>query len=139
MASQTGDTARRCASDRDSGVCVVMAATVGSDPSPRKSLPTQTVSCMSTQGIPKQAHARAVNSYLLPVGISSDGGCRMVRGLFLAGVFIVGVAMAPVAQAAGPYNNCSQAKADGVCNIPENSPYYQPKLDRDGDGIACEC
>jgi hypothetical protein len=51
----------------------------------------------------------------------------------------VGVLLAPAAQASGPYANCSQAKADGVCNIPQNSPDYQAKLDRDGDGIACEC
>ncbi len=49
------------------------------------------------------------------------------------------IGLAPIANAAGPYNNCSQAKADGVCNIPQDSPYYLPKLDRDGDGIACEC
>jgi hypothetical protein len=35
--------------------------------------------------------------------------------------------------------NCSQAKADGVCNITQDSPYYLAKLDRDDDGIACEC
>ena len=47
--------------------------------------------------------------------------------------------LAPIASAAGPYNNCSQAKADGVCNITQDSPYYLAKLDRDGDGVACEC
>lgn len=49
------------------------------------------------------------------------------------------IGLAPVASAAGPYNNCSQAKADGVCNITQDSPYYMAKLDRDSDGIACEC
>lgn len=62
----------------------------------------------------------------------------MFRGLLLAGIFVMGVAFAPVADAA-PYKNCTQAKNDGVCNIPEDSPYYQPKLDRDKDGIGCEC
>ena len=33
----------------------------------------------------------------------------------------------------------SQAKADGVCNITTDSPWYSAKLDRDGDGYACEC
>jgi hypothetical protein len=49
------------------------------------------------------------------------------------------IALAPIASGSGPYNNCSQAKADGVCNITQDSPWYLPKLDRDGDGYACEC
>jgi hypothetical protein len=35
--------------------------------------------------------------------------------------------------------NCTQAKANGECNIPEGSPHYCAKQDRDGDGLACEC
>jgi hypothetical protein len=49
------------------------------------------------------------------------------------------MALAPIASASGPYSNCSQAKADGVCNITPDSPWYLAKLDRDGDGLACEC
>jgi hypothetical protein len=49
------------------------------------------------------------------------------------------IALAPVANASGQYANCSQAKADGVCNITQDSSDYASKLDRDGDGIACEC
>jgi hypothetical protein len=49
------------------------------------------------------------------------------------------IGLAPIASAAGPYSNCSQAKADGVCNITQDSPNYVAKLDRDSDGIACEC
>jgi len=62
--------------------------------------------------------------------------------IFASAAFLVAaaaIALAPTAAAAGPYSNCSQAKADGVCNITQDSPYYLPKLDRDGDGIACEC
>lgn len=65
----------------------------------------------------------------------------MIR-LLIAGASVAAaasIALAPVASATGPYANCSQAKADGVCNIPQDSPYYSAKLDRDGDGIACEC
>jgi hypothetical protein len=51
----------------------------------------------------------------------------------------VAIGLAPVASASGPYANCSQAKADGVCNITQDSPNYRAKLDRDSDGIACEC
>lgn len=37
------------------------------------------------------------------------------------------------------YPNCTAAHAAGVCDIPQSSPYYCPKQDRDGDGYACEC
>jgi hypothetical protein len=37
------------------------------------------------------------------------------------------------------YPNCTYAKANGECNIPEGSPHYCRKQDRDGDGLACEC
>ncbi|GAA3963215.1 GmrSD restriction endonuclease domain-containing protein [Gordonia caeni] len=36
------------------------------------------------------------------------------------------------------YNNCSEARAAGVTPIYRGQPGYSPKLDRDGDGIACE-
>jgi hypothetical protein len=38
-----------------------------------------------------------------------------------------------------PYPNCTVAKQNGDCDIPESSAKYQPKLDRDGDGVGCEC
>jgi hypothetical protein len=65
----------------------------------------------------------------------------MARTLIAAG-FLTAAAIigwAPVASAAGQYANCSQAKSDGVCNIMQGSPDYASKLDRDGDGVACEC
>lgn len=37
------------------------------------------------------------------------------------------------------YRNCTEAKAHGECDIPEGSPHYCPKQDRDNDGLACEC
>ena len=37
------------------------------------------------------------------------------------------------------YENCSEAEADGVCDIPEGDPKYCSTQDRDGDGVACEC
>jgi hypothetical protein len=48
------------------------------------------------------------------------------------------LAVAPVTLADPPYKNCSQAHADGRYNIPKDDPAYSPKLDRDGDGLACE-
>ncbi|MBI3217645.1 MAG: excalibur calcium-binding domain-containing protein [Mycobacterium sp.] len=55
-----------------------------------------------------------------------------------AAVAVAGTVLAPIA-AAAPYNNCTEAKADGACNIPSSSDKYQAKLDRDGDGLGCEC
>lgn len=55
-----------------------------------------------------------------------------------AGVVMAFAVFAPIATAA-PYPNCTTAKNDGMCNIPSSSEYYQAKLDRDGDGIGCEC
>jgi len=63
----------------------------------------------------------------------------LVRAFFAAaGIAMAGTVFAPIA-AAAPYKNCTEARANGACNIPSDSPYYQPKLDRDGDGIGCEC
>lgn len=36
------------------------------------------------------------------------------------------------------YDNCTAAFNDGVFNIAKSDPSYQSKLDRDGDGVACE-
>ena len=45
----------------------------------------------------------------------------------------------PAAAAPGPiYANCSEARADGVYNIPQGDPAYWDDGDRDGDGFACE-
>lgn len=52
------------------------------------------------------------------------------------GAVVLGIA--PPAQAS-PYANCSQARSAGDCDIPQSSSKYDPDLDRDGDGVACEC
>lgn len=36
------------------------------------------------------------------------------------------------------FSSCAEAKAKGHSNIPKNSNFYNPALDRDKDGIACE-
>ncbi len=59
----------------------------------------------------------------------------VVLALVLGGV---AVAAAPPA-CAGQYANCTEAREDGVCGIPEGDDNYDPDLDRDDDGIACEC
>ncbi|MGQ1797423.1 excalibur calcium-binding domain-containing protein [Kocuria oceani] len=58
------------------------------------------------------------------------------------------VAPAPVAPAPEPepvpaapavgFANCTEAKAAGAAPLHVGSPGYAPKLDRDGDGVACE-
>ncbi|MGQ1799115.1 excalibur calcium-binding domain-containing protein [Kocuria oceani] len=47
------------------------------------------------------------------------------------------VPAAPAAPAAA-FANCSAAKAAGAAPLYVGSPGYAPKLDRDGDGVACE-
>lgn len=70
----------------------------------------------------------------------------MIRAIGLTfattiGAFAVGSAApaiaAPVPQA--PYSNCTEAKENGDCDIPSSSDMYQAKLDRDQDGLGCEC
>ncbi|MFC6332163.1 excalibur calcium-binding domain-containing protein [Paenibacillus septentrionalis] len=36
------------------------------------------------------------------------------------------------------YKNCTEAREAGVTPLYEGEPGYSKKLDRDGDGIACE-
>ena len=71
---------------------------------------------------------------------------RIAAGMFVLAGCLVGLAsIAPVltgvpeTSMAAPYKNCTQARGDGVCNIPSDSDKYQAKLDRDQDGIGCEC
>lgn len=47
---------------------------------------------------------------------------------------------APAAPAApaGGFANCAAARAAGAAPLYAGSPGYAPKLDRDGDGVACE-
>lgn len=36
------------------------------------------------------------------------------------------------------FRNCKEAKAAGAAPLYRGQPGYSPKLDRDGDGVACE-
>jgi outer membrane biosynthesis protein TonB len=47
-------------------------------------------------------------------------------------------APAPKPAPAATYANCSAAKAAGAAPLYRGQPGYSSKLDRDGDGIACE-
>lgn len=37
-----------------------------------------------------------------------------------------------------PYASCAQARADGASPLSADNPRFNPALDRDGDGWACE-
>lgn len=50
----------------------------------------------------------------------------------------VDIKPAPTAMADPPYLNCDEARADGRWNIPYTDPAYQPELDPNGNGVACE-
>lgn len=50
-----------------------------------------------------------------------------------AALFVI----SPSAQAA-PFSSCSQAEAAGAAPLYTGQPGYSSKLDRDGDGVACE-
>lgn len=67
----------------------------------------------------------------------------MIRAALLAlaaGAVLVSVHPAPVAAAeVVPYPNCTEARKNGDCDIPATSDKYQSKLDRDNDGLGCEC
>ena len=38
----------------------------------------------------------------------------------------------------GAYRNCREARAAGAAPLYRGQPGYSPRLDRDGDGVACE-
>ena len=78
----------------------------------------------------------------------------MLRSALVAGAMAIGIAVAPLANAAPTttsptpapatggsdvyYPNCAAARAAGAAPIHKGQPGYRPGLDRDGDGIACE-
>ncbi len=64
---------------------------------------------------------------------------RIVTAIAVAAFGAVALGAAPAAQADDPYPNCTVAKQNGDCDIPATSDKYQSKLDRDGDGLGCEC
>ncbi|MDM2419347.1 excalibur calcium-binding domain-containing protein [Mycobacteroides abscessus] len=62
----------------------------------------------------------------------------IVSAVIAAGFSFMTMPLVTVAQADPPYKNCTEAHKDGVYNIKKGDPGYEPRLDRDGDGIACE-
>jgi hypothetical protein len=84
--------------------------------------------------LPAQAH---------PGGLNAEG-CHTNRktGEYHCHRGSASAARAPrplrAAPMGGTFRNCSQARAAGVAPIRAGQPGYSRKLDRDGDGIACE-
>jgi len=62
----------------------------------------------------------------------------LAASIAVAAIAGTAISTAPSTIASGPYKNCTQAHEDGRYNIPKGDPDYQSKLDRDGDGCACE-
>lgn len=58
--------------------------------------------------------------------------------LVAAAVMSCSLWTAPTATAETYYKNCSEARAAGAAPIYKGEPGYSSKLDRDGDGVACE-
>ncbi|MBV0917953.1 excalibur calcium-binding domain-containing protein [Mycobacteroides chelonae] len=63
---------------------------------------------------------------------------KIIPVLLATGFSLTPAPLMSVAQADPPYDNCTQAHQDGAYNIKKGDPGYRTKLDRDGDGIACE-
>lgn len=64
---------------------------------------------------------------------------RVLLATIAAAIGVLGIGVsAGAAHADPPYASCKAAAADGRYNIPKGDPAYSSKLDRDGDGIACE-
>lgn len=60
----------------------------------------------------------------------------VLTGLILGAPLAV---VSAVPAQASPYQNCTEARKSNDCDIPSSSDKYQSKLDRDGDGVGCEC
>ncbi|HEY9265918.1 MAG TPA: excalibur calcium-binding domain-containing protein [Mycobacterium sp.] len=62
----------------------------------------------------------------------------MIRIAASALIAVLGILASPAVATAQPYENCTEARANGDTNIRSSSDRYGPWLDRDKDGIGCE-
>jgi hypothetical protein len=74
---------------------------------------------------------RAIGDEMRAAGINEGGnaGQKTGRSSRLA---------QPLQSSPGVFRNCGEARAAGVAPMYRGSPGYSARLDRDGDGIACE-
>lgn len=63
---------------------------------------------------------------------------KIIPVLIAVGFSLGSAPLMSLAQADPPYKNCTEAHKDGAYNIKKGDPGYESRLDRDGDGIACE-
>lgn len=56
----------------------------------------------------------------------------------LSTMFAVGLGLIYISVHKSSFANCAEAKTYGQQDILKESDYYQHKLDRDSDGVACE-
>ncbi|MHA7154735.1 excalibur calcium-binding domain-containing protein [Arthrobacter sp. TMN-50] len=64
---------------------------------------------------------------------------KRTAGLAIAAaVGFTALSATPAMAVALPFDNCGEAAAFGVFNIPIGTPGYQPGLDRDKDGVGCD-
>ncbi|KOV32092.1 excalibur calcium-binding domain-containing protein [Streptomyces caelestis] len=64
---------------------------------------------------------------------------RTSAAALLAALALAAVPATAVAHGGNtPFENCSEAYANGHANIPAASDHYGEHLDRDGDGIGCD-
>jgi Excalibur calcium-binding domain len=64
---------------------------------------------------------------------------KSTAGIALAAaVGLSALSAAPAMASHSPFQNCGEAEALGVFNIPASSPLYGTHLDSDLDGIGCE-
>lgn len=62
-------------------------------------------------------------------------------GLLIFGVALIvlcAMALSHIHSSSAVFGSCAQAKVAGYTNIPESSPAYNPALDRNKNGYACE-
>ena len=64
---------------------------------------------------------------------------KRTTGLAIAAaVGFTALSATPAVAVALPFENCGEAEAVGVFNIPINTPGYHPRLDRNNDGFGCD-
>lgn len=85
-----------------------------------------------------QSELRALPKLLGVTAIARGAAGLLAAGVVSALLLALDVKTPPATAADPPYQNCSEARADGRSSIPYTDPAYRPELDFDGDGFACE-
>nr|DAK14203.1 MAG TPA: Excalibur calcium-binding domain protein [Caudoviricetes sp.] len=70
------------------------------------------------------------------------GNKKVLLTIMLGGVIlalpVTGAAKKSSGSSTVKFRSCKEARAAGYSDIKKGEPGYSSKLDRDGDGIACE-